>query len=195
MERPELNKDISIEDFNDFYWLKQELIDFCKTVGINTSSGKIEIADRIRHYIQTGEVPQVTRRRPKSSSGFNWDSDPLTKRTVITDNYKNGEHVRRFFTSEIGPHFSFNVIFMKWMRENVGKTLEDAIAAWNHIYELKKDPNFVSEIDPQFEYNRYLRAFLKDNPNLSSKDAMRNWNLKRARRGTNEYERSDLDFM
>ena len=49
---------------------------------------------------------------------------------------------------------------MKWIKENVGKTLGDAIIEWNRINELKKDKNYVSEIDPQFEYNRYMRAFL-----------------------------------
>jgi hypothetical protein len=60
--------------------------------------------------------------------------------------------------------------------------------------DLKIVQNYVSEIDPQFEYNRYMRAFLTDNPELSSKDAMRHWKLKRSQRGTNEYERKDLEM-
>jgi hypothetical protein len=80
------------------------------------------------------------------------------------------------------------------MRENVGKNLGDAITAWNSIYEMKKDKNFVSEIDPQFEYNSYIRAFLKNNPELSVKDAMKYWKLKRAQRGSNEYEHNDLNL-
>ena len=118
----------------------------------------------------------------------------MTRATIITDSYKNGENVRRFFLREIGAHFAFNVLFVKWMRENVGKNLGDAIEEWNRIYRLKKDKNYVSEIAPQCEYNRYMRAFLRDNPTMSSKDAMKYWKLKRARRGTNEYERTDLEL-
>lgn len=191
MKRPELNKDISIVDFNDFYWLKQELIDFCKKVGISTSGGKIEIADRIRLYIQSGETISKERRE-KTKSKFNWNQELLTKETIITDNYKNGENVRKFFTQEIGAQFSFNTIFMKWMRDNIGKTLGDANAEWKRIDELKKNKNYVSEIEPQFEYNKYIRAFLKDNPNLSRKDAIQFWKLKREQRGAHEYERNDL---
>lgn len=194
MDRPKLDKGISIDDFNDFYWLKQELVDFCKTVGMSTSGGKMEIADRIRHYIRTREALPSKPPKARHQSTFNWDSEILTKDTIITGNYKNGENVRNFFIQEIGTHFSFNVIFMKWMRENAGKKLEDAIAEWNRIDKMKKDKNYVSEIDPQFEYNRYMRAFLNDNPHLSSREAMKFWNLKRAKRGTNEYERSDLDL-
>jgi hypothetical protein len=81
---------------------------------------------------------------------------------------------------------------LAWLKENSGKTLDDAIMKWREIRDLKKDKNYQSEIDPQFEYNRYMRAFLSDNPNLSSKDAIKFWKLKRARRGTNEYEPTDL---
>lgn len=194
MDRPNLDRTISLSDFNDFYWLKQELIDFCKTVGITTTGGKIEISNRIRQYILTGEVAKRETKKIKLKSKFNWSNEKLTRMTIITDNYKNGENVRRFFVQEIGSHFSFNVIFIQWMRDNVGKSLDDAIIQWNRINELKKDKNYISEIDPQFEYNRYMRAFLNDNSDLSSKDAMKYWKLKRSLRETNEYDKKDLEL-
>ncbi len=102
--------------------------------------------------------------------------------------------MRRFFIQEIGSHFRFNVVFMRWMKENVGKTLGDAIMEWKRIEALTKDRNYVSEISPQFEYNKYMRAFLKDNPHLSGKDAMKFWKLKSAQRGSNEYDKKDLEL-
>jgi hypothetical protein len=195
MDKPILNKEISLEDFNDFYWLKKELVHFCRTLGISSVGGKIEISDRIRTYLSTGKIVKQVKNTHKTTSKFDWDNEVLTKNTMITDNYKNGANVRSFFIQEIGSHFRFNVIFMKWMKENIGKTLDEAILEWKRIEELKKDRDFVSEINPQFEYNRYMRAFIEDNPNLSSKDAMNFWKLKSARRGTNEYERKDLELI
>ncbi len=192
-DRPSLDKNISLEDFNDFYWLKEELIHFCRTIGISSSGGKIEISDRIRTYLSTGKVVRQVSKN-QITSKFDWAKEVLTKETLITDSYKNGKNVRNFFIQEIGSHFKFNVIFMKWIKDNVGKTLGDAIIEYKRIEELKKDPNYVSEITPQFEYNRYMRAFLKDNPNLSSKDAMKFWKLKRAQRGSNEYDKQDLEL-
>lgn len=192
MSRPILNKNISVKDFNEFYWLKQELVDFCRTLGISTSGGKIEIADRIRHYLSTGTIPITESSKFKSISKFNWNKEALTKSTIITDNYKTTYNVRNFYLKEIGPHFALNVIFIKWLKENSGKTLGDAIIEWNKIYNLKKDKSYVSEIGPQFEYNRYMRAFLNDNPELSSKDAMKYWKLKRSQRGISEYNKKDL---
>ncbi len=194
MDRPILDKNISLTDFNDFYWLKEELIKFCKDNHIPSTGGKIEIADRIRSFISTGNVTLNKAKTVKKKSSFNWSTETLTVNTTITDNYKNGENVRAFFIREIGTHFSFTVIFMDWIKQNIGKTLGDAVKEWNKINELKKDKNYTSEIAPQFEYNRYMRAFLEDNPNLSSKDAMKHWKLKRTKRGTNEYERTDLEM-
>jgi len=193
MNRPDLNKDISLKDFKDFYWLKKELVNFCKILEISTSGGKIEIANRISHYISTGKVIKPEKLNIKST--FNWNNEKLTRTTILTDNYKNGESVRCFFINEIGNHFSFNVIFMKWIKENIGKTLGDAILEWNKINEFKKDKNNISDIAPQFEYNRYMRDFLKDNSALSRKEAMKYWKLKSSIRGTNEYESADLELI
>ncbi len=41
MNRPALNNKISAKDFKEFYWLKEELIIFCKANGINRNGGKI----------------------------------------------------------------------------------------------------------------------------------------------------------
>ncbi|MCU0416214.1 MAG: SAP domain-containing protein [Cytophagaceae bacterium] len=192
MNRPVLDKNITLDDFNNFYWLKEELIEFCRKNGIPTWGGKIEIAERIREFLTTGKISRNKIKKSKSTSTFDWDNETLSRETIISDNYKNGENVRRFFLTEIGSHFSFNIVFMKWLKENKGKTLNDAIVEWNRIHTLKKDKNYESEIAPQFEYNRYMRAFLKDNPTMSSKDAMKFWKLKSALRGSNEYERTDL---
>lgn len=192
--RPNLDKNISLVDFNDFYWLKVELVGFCKQIGISTSGGKIEISDRVRDYIMTGKINRIAQKKAQVKSKFDWNKEKLTLKTEITDNYKNSRNIRNFFLKEIGSHFSLNVIFIKWMRENIGKTLGDAIIEWKRINELKKDKDCVSEIAPQFEYNRYMRAFLADNPELSSKDAMRHWKLKRSQRGANEYKRTDLEM-
>ncbi|TDG34801.1 cytoplasmic protein [Pedobacter changchengzhani] len=194
MERPNLDNNISLTDFKEFYWLKEELVEFCKQTGISTSGSKVELNNKIQHYFLTGKVVSNSKTTKTILSNFDWNNEPLNLMTIITDSYKNSENVRTFFIEQIGSNFSFNVKFMKWMKENSGKNLKDAVEHWKQLKEIRKDKNFKSEIEPQFEYNRYMRAFLSDNPNLSSKDAMKFWNLKRAKRGTNEYERTDLEL-
>jgi hypothetical protein len=192
-KRPELNGDISLKDFKDFYWLKEELVSFCKKNEIDCSGGKIEIANRIIYFLETGKKDKQHKAQ-KSKSNFDWNVENLSRTTIITDNYKNTENVRRFFTAEIGTHFKFNVLFMNWMKQNIGKTLQDAADEWNRIQLLKKDKNYQSEIDSQFEYNAYMRDFLKDNPSLTTKDARKYWTLKRETRGSKKYAKSDLQL-
>jgi len=195
MARPELNSQISLPDFQEFYWLKEELRQFCKSVGLEMHGSKIDLTNRIIAFLETGEISSAPRSpRQKTSSKFDWNKAALSLETVITDNYKNSESVRSFFTNRIGAHFHFTVGFIRWMKANAGKTLKEAAAEWTRLHELKKDRNYKTEIAPQFEYNRYMRDFLADNPDKSSKDAMKYWKLKRAIRGTNEYAKADLEL-
>ncbi len=192
-KRPNLNKDISLEDFKDFYWLKEELVMLCGSVGLRTSGGKIEITKRIEHYLATGlkEPKQVKKIKPTSK--FDWKNESLSLETIISDNYKNTKNVRIFFERYIGKKFKFNVAFMDWMKTNEGKTLEDAIHAWKQIeYESKTKP---TKIAPQFEYNTYLRDFLSDNPHLKREIGVKLWNIKKTLRGDNKYEKSDLRLL
>jgi hypothetical protein len=195
MKRPELNAQISVQDFKDFYWLKQELVDFCKKMGISTEGGKIALTQRIVAFLETGVVekkPLKTAAKPQSK--FDWNNTPLDLNTLITDNYKNTENVRQFMTQHIGSHFHFTTVFMKWLKQNAGKILADAIEEWQRLHELKKNKNHISEIDPQFEYNRYIRAFLADNPDKTRQDAVKYWNLKRQQRGSKAYNKTDLEL-
>jgi len=189
-----LNDKISVEDFTSFYWLKEELVAFCKTKGILQTGSKIDLANRIRIFLDRGEIIVLENKKDKATSVFDWKNAALTHNTIITDNYTNTESVRAFFTLHIGTSFHFSVAFMNWMKQNTGKTLYDAILEWYRLQTLKKDKTIETEIAPQFEYNQYMRDFLKDNPDKSSKEAMKYWRLKRALRGTNAYEKSDLSL-
>lgn len=195
MKRFPLNDNLSAQDFQAYYWLKEELSAFCKTKGIDRSGGKLALSNRVLKFLASGCIVTSTdesKRRPVSK--FDWNKEILTMETVITDNYKNSENVRSFFIRQIGPHFHFNVVFMKWAKHNIGNTLQEAIKEWNRLYELRKDKKHKTTIESQFEYNKYMRAFLADNPGKSSKDAMRYWKIKSSLRGTNEYEKSDLSL-
>ncbi|AFY58637.1 hypothetical protein Riv7116_6290 [Rivularia sp. PCC 7116] len=195
MERPKLKNISSAEEFKNWYWLKEELIAYCREVGIKITGGKFEIAERIINYLNTGETE--TNKKPdksikKPNSKFDWKNEQLTVDTVITDNYKNNSNVRRFFTERVGAKFSFSIDLMQWMKDNVGKTLSDAVVEWHRLQELKKNPNYQSVIPAHNQYNQYIRDFLADNPDKSIKDARKYWKLKRLLPGDRQYSKSDL---
>ena len=191
MERPDPNNQITVTGFKDFYWLKQELVAFCKSVGINASGSKPALTERIVTFLQTGEI---TKSNPKhhTLSKFDWQKSEITLDTIITDNYKNSENVRAFMKGEIGSSFHFNTAFMDWMKQHTGQTMREAIATWHRINALKKTKNYRTDIPPQFEYNTYIRDFLADNKDKTLQDAIRYWKLKRNRQGDNVYSKADL---
>lgn len=195
MARPALTGELTAEEFAHYYWLKAELIRFCSAHSIPQSGSKQELTNRISYYLQHGKPPATPAKERKIRNGFNWDKDPLTLQTIITDQYKNSRRVREFFCDNIGQHFAFNVMFLQWMRENIGKTLSDAIEAWRKIEQQKKNRQVPNEIAPQFQYNRYMQDFLADNPGLSPKEARHCWNIKRELPGPHKYQKSDLQLL
>ena len=56
IQRPLLDKNLDRKTFRDFYYLKEELVDFCRQNNLPVSGGKLEITERISHFLDTGEV-------------------------------------------------------------------------------------------------------------------------------------------
>ncbi len=194
--RPTLDQKISVIDFKDFYWLKSELLTFCRAQGLKTNGGKIEITKRIIQYLETGIVLiGEEKNASKIQSKFDWNTATLTPQTCITDNYKSTENVRNYFVQQLGNKFKFNLVFMQWMKNNVGQTLQAATTAWQTIEEDKKKNKGPKNVAPQFEYNRYLRDFLKDNPDSKRADGIALWHKRRNQRGDNVYHPSDLMLL
>lgn len=191
-KRPKLNNKISVKDFKDFYWKKEELLEFCRLETLEKRGSKIELSDRIEKYLRTGEKFKYFSQLPKAVSRFDWNTEKLSLETPITDNYKNTENVRTFFKEQIGDHFTFNTAFMNWMKTAHGFTLGDAVKKWLEITSESQKGNLPKQIAPQFEYNTYIRDFLKDNPGKSLENAISCWNMKKRMRGDNKYKKSDL---
>ena len=186
-DRPVLNKKMDCKTFREFFYLKEELVRFCRDYGLPVSGGKIELTDRIAHFHDTGEVL-----RPSSMKVRKPPAAPveISKDSIIESNFVCSEKHRAFFKEHIGNQFSFNVTFQRWLKANAGKTYEQAIQAYAQILEEKKKSK--TTIDKQFEYNTYIRDFFEDNRGKSLDDAIKCWKYKKAMAGHNRYERSDL---
>ena len=52
-ERPDLNKELDGETFRSFYYLKEELVEFCRENNLPVSGGKTELTDRIACFLDT----------------------------------------------------------------------------------------------------------------------------------------------
>ena len=188
MDRPELNNELDSKTFREYYYLKEELIDFCRKNNLQTTGGKIELTDRIVKFLDTGE---------RITSNYNARRtqiiDEITLDSIIEDNFVCSEKHREFYKKEIGNSFKFNVLFQKWLKNNAGKTYKESIDAYYKILEDKK--NNKTTIDKQFEYNTYIRDFFNDNKDKTLDDAILCWKYKKSLKGSNKYEKDDLKIL
>lgn len=184
-ERPDLTKKLDGETFRTFYYLKEELVDFCRENNLPVSGGKVELTDRIACFLDTGKVLETSTKRKAAR-----DVGVIKENTLIESNIVCSEKHRAFFKEKIGKSFSFNVLFQKWLKNNAGKTYGDAINAYYQILEEKKKGK--TTIDKQFEYNTYIRDFFEHNQGRSLDEAIICWKYKKSLQGHNRYEKSDL---
>ena len=186
--RPELNNVLDGKTFLKWYWLKEELVSFCKANDLPATGSKTELTERIAYFLDTGKVSTVSRIKRSSNK-----VTAITLDSLIEPEFVCSEVHRAFFKEQIGASFSFNVAFQKWLKTNTGKTYKEAVSAYYRILEDKKKNKTV--IDKQFEYNTYIRDFFAANKGRSLDDAIKCWNYKKAIPGHNRYEDSDLSIL
>ena len=195
MQRPDFENIESGQEFNRWYWLKEELIEICKRSGLPAHGRKFDLRDRIMYALDhEGRVKPETKKQ-KAKSTFNWAKAELTLDTPITDNVSFGPNFRLFMKSHIGDKFSCHSDFMDWVKCNPGSTLKDAFQEWNRLEQRKANPDFRRDIAENNMYSQYIRDFLDDNPHLKLKDVKIYWLLKKqmpTHDGFIRYEKSDL---
>ena len=195
--RNKLNKNLKASEFKEYYFLKEELKDFCKKEGLKVSGSKNQLEERIIYYLDTGKSLDNSRsiknknNYSKSNSNKATTSEEITLDSILGENFKCSEDKREFFEKEIGEGFKFKVKFQKWLKTNPDKTYQDAINAYHEL----QNSNEKTKIDKQFQYNQYIRDFFDDNDDKTLNDAIKCWKYKKSIKGHNKYEKSDLDIL
>lgn len=183
----ELTRNLKPEEFRQYYFLKEELKDFCRMEGLKVSGSKEDLENRIIHYLSTGE--ELNEVSIKQFSHVELSEIELDSK--LGENFKCSEDKREFFENHIGKGFKFKVKFQKWLKSNPDKTYRDAIEAYFEI----QNSNEKTEIGKQFQYNQYIRDFFEDNDDKSLDDAIKCWKYKKSLKGHNRYEKSDLEIL
>ena len=195
--RNKLNKNLKASEFKEYYFLKEELKEFCRNEGLKLSGSKSQLEERIICYLDTGKSSDDSNHTKnntnfqKSNLNKSISAEEITLDSILGENYKCSEDKREFFEKEIGKGFKFKVQFQKWLKSNPDKTYQDAINAY---YELQNSKE-KTKIDKQFQYNQYIRDFFEDNDDRTSNDAIKCWKHKKSLKGHNKYEKSDLDIL
>lgn len=172
--RPALSRDLSAEEFVRWYWLKDELAAFARTLGIRATGGKGLLGDRIVAELAGHafvEPAAATVSRTKQLSG------ELTGATLIPAGQRSSQTVRAWMTEQVGPAFHFDAEMRGFFAESDGtRTMDEAVAHWHAT--RRQGPR---GIDPQFEYNRFTRAWHAQYPAGSRRDLLAAWARYRSR--------------
>ncbi|MEM1127763.1 MAG: DUF6434 domain-containing protein [Bacteroidota bacterium] len=172
--RPSLTTALSAADFRDYYWLKTDLVTFCRAEGLPTAGRKAELVERVAAYLHDGTVlpPAPAPRGPADPM-----PDVLTPETIIGRGWTCGARLRAFFVAEVGPSFRFNRALIDAIKGGAGRTLGEALAIWTAS---EADPD--RPIEASLEFNQHQRAFAKAHPGAGRAEMMAAWQRKRASR-------------
>ena len=97
-QKPKLSPSISLEAFKNHYWLKMELMVFCKDNHLSVAGSKQEITHRIEIFLATGRKIKPA---PNNTGNSRDSLQPITFNTPVVS-YKNDAATRQFFVEHIG---------------------------------------------------------------------------------------------
>lgn len=169
--RPALTPDLTGAELRRWYWLRDELAQLARQLGVSAAGGKRELTDRVAAVLD-GQAPPAPARR--SARGTAQLDGELTPATVIPLGQRCTQHLRVFFVSQIGPSFRFDKAMRDFIGHRSGATLGDAIDHWYRTRSQHQAP-----IDEQFELNRFTRRWHLAHPDGQRDRLLQDWAIYR----------------
>ncbi len=178
-QRPPLTPAISGAELQRWYWLVTELTFLARALGVSPSGPKRQLTARLVAALD-GHSPEPL---PPPASGparavatSHQLQGELGPDTVIPAGQRCSQTLRRFFTAQLGPSFSFDRPMREFIATGQGRTLAEAVDHWRST---RDQPG--GEIAVQFEFNRFLRDWYAGHPSGHCQDALTAWQAHRSR--------------
>ncbi|MEM8925488.1 MAG: DUF6434 domain-containing protein [Actinomycetota bacterium] len=171
--RPEPTAELSGAEFRRWYWLKTELVAFARLLGVASSGNKPELADRIAAHLDGAPPPDPPPRRRTRSRAL---PEPLGADTVIPPRQAATQQLRRYFESEIGHRFHYDVFMRTFLAESDGRaTLGDAVAHWHATRDAERP-----ETPASLEFVRFSRQWHQAHPGRTAEQCRAAWAVHRS---------------
>lgn len=168
--RPELTSEITSGELLRWYWLKIELADLARSLGLSPTGSKQDLTRRIIARLD-GKPTLVKLRRAPAASAL---PEPLSTDTRLPAGQRCTQQLRHYFVEAIGPTFRFDGAMRDFIATAEGLTLGDAVHHW-----CASRTREQTVIGPQFELNRFLRDWHQHHPAGSHTEALAAWRLHR----------------
>ena len=110
-ERPSFEAIKSFDEFSKYYWYREELIEICRKLGIDSSGLKAELNHNIEEYFKGNLIPPKARKNKSRTTMRNISPESLTPTTPLLEcAFTFGPKFRDFFSAQTGiKNFKFNV--------------------------------------------------------------------------------------
>ncbi len=175
-KRPEFCSIKTFEEFSKYYWYREELIKICRSLGLKSDGGKIELNGVIKSYFAGEKIlPQIKQHGKKEAAFCKEFSASCKKSTkgksvcelslktgLIECGFTFGNRFREFFASQTGiQKFKFNadmVATVKKVKESgdTNFTLGDLL----DVYYGKK---IYAKYDKSaLQWNKFVKDFCAD---------------------------------
>ncbi|MEE3314390.1 MAG: SAP domain-containing protein [Treponema sp.] len=162
-ERPSFEAIKSFDEFSKYYWYREELIEICRKLGIDSSGLKAELNHNIEEYFKGNLIPPKARESKSRKTTRNIPPEDLTPETSLLEcGFTFGPKFRDFFSAQTGiKNFKFNVDMVasvKKVREtnDLNFTLGDLL----DIFYGKA--SYVKYDKVSLQWNKFVQDFCAD---------------------------------
>ena len=171
--RPQLLRTLTSAEFERWYWLKTQLAEFARTLGLRATGGKLILTQRISAYLDGRELIEQPAQRNEAAVRL---TQPLSSASTLPVGQRCSQILRVWFTEQIGASFRFDAEMRAYFANADGtQTLADAVQHWRLTRTAKRKP-----IGKQFELNRFTRAWFAEHPNGTQDELQLAWRVYRS---------------
>lgn len=173
--RPSLTSALSATEFRAWYWLKEDLIVFCRAIPLPYAGNKADIeAAIIAHLERRNALPLRAPRRATVRM-----PTTFVLNDVIGAGWTCNPALGAFFRTQLGNRFHFNKAMRDFIHNGAGRTLAEAMTCFEESVKPGQPKRVIA---PSLEYNQHTRAFFAANPGPTRQDAIAAWWDKRGKR-------------
>ena len=155
--RPEFDKIVSFDEFNKYYWYRDELSQLCKSLGLEYGGTKQELNHIIEQYFKGNLIKKSSIKRKKKRVEVVTLSTPL-----LECGFSFNTHFREYFSTLTGVSpFKFTAdmatAWRKVKRENnLSFTIQDMLKVYYGNSDYAKYDHSVCQ------WNQFLKDFCAD---------------------------------
>ena len=177
MPRPDFSEIKTFEEFSKYYWYREELQKICRSLGLKSDGGKIELNKGIEAYFKASRHPESKISHPELVSGIahNKIQKKIPKRVEIDQSimlsldtsliecgFTFGPRFRDFFEKETGiKPFKFNVDIVATVKKV--KETNDTNFSLGDLLEIFYGRKTYAKYDKSaLQWNKFVQDFCAD---------------------------------